>query len=100
MRNFWRRTVLNLLPLKGLGMLLQATDLKSGDVVRLHPETADPWQDMTVEWVRRGKVMFFRPYVVNQQDPLGSGDSVHALIGVERFQVPVHTGHTYRLIRR
>lgn len=83
-------------------MIIKHTELKVGDVVRLLPEsTNDPFMDTVVERIEIEtdllKVTFFRPYVVCETSITGR---MNPLIGIERYTTFLHSGHTYRLMRR
>lgn len=83
-------------------MIIKHTELKVGDVVRLIPESIiDSFQDTVVERIETKDnllaVTFFRPYVVCEMSITGR---MNPLIGIERYTTYLHSGHTYRLMRR
>lgn len=83
--------------------ILKHNELKVGDIVKLLPESKDPFTDTVVERIETKDGLlcatFFRPYVVPQESILGS-HLINPLIGIERYTVHLHSGHTYRLMRR
>lgn len=84
-------------------MIIKHTELKVGDIVRLLPETDDPFMDTVVEKIEQKDsllaVTLFRPYV-SVHVGFNSPSVINPLIGIERYTTYLHSGHTYRLMRR
>jgi hypothetical protein len=87
-----------------MSKVLNAEDLKVGDVVCLESGSGDPWCDMLVQEISRiantiyPEVTFFRPYIYTVEDTAARRAS--PLIGFETFRVSTHSGHTYILKSR